>query len=118
MGPRTRGVHAALALVLLAGQAAAADLDAAYGYEPAPGGGPRFFPRSDGVERPAVYGRLARAVPAAGCLSRRAPVPTNAPDDPSYVGSNYGLSHPSYYGFTPPPGVDDPYGRAPRPYCP
>ncbi|TXM88706.1 hypothetical protein FV222_27495, partial [Methylobacterium sp. WL103] len=53
----------------------------------------------------------------AGCLPRRVPVPTNAPDDPSYVGSTYGLSKPSYYGFTPPLGVDDPFGRPLLPYC-
>lgn len=111
------GWQAVLALVLLAGRAAAADLDAPYGYGPATGGSPRFFPRSDGVERPPVYRGPARAVPA-GCTSRQVPVPTNAPDDPSYVGSNYGLSHPSYYGFTPPPGIDDPFGRSLRAYCP
>ena len=117
MAATGRGWQVTLALVLLAGRAAAADLDAPYGSGPAPGGSPRFFPRSDGVERPPVHGALARAVPA-GCTSRRVPVPTNAPDDPSYVGSNYGLSHPSYYGFTPPPGIDDPSGRPLRAYCP
>ncbi len=38
------------------------------------------------------------------CRSRRAP--TNAPNDPSYVGSAYGLGRPSYYGMPPPLGVD------------
>ncbi|WP_336485784.1 hypothetical protein [Methylobacterium nigriterrae] len=76
---------------------------------------PRYFPRGDGEDR--VIG-LARPLPRpVGCLPRRVPVPTNAPDDPSYVGSTYGLSKPSYYGFTPPLGVDDPYGRPLLPYC-
>ncbi len=46
-----------------------------------------------------------------------APVPTDAPDDPSYVGSAYGLGKPSYYGFRPGLGYDDPFGRPLR-YCP
>lgn len=117
MAATGRGWQVALALALLAGRAAAADLDAPYGPGPAAAGSPRFFPRGDGVERPPVHRGLARAAPA-GCTARRVPVPTNAPDDPSYVGSNYGLSHPSYYGFTPPPGVDDPFGRPLRAYCP
>lgn len=37
--------------------------------------------------------------------------PTNAPDDPTYVGSTLGLGRPSYYGNTPGPGIDDPFGR-------
>lgn len=76
---------------------------------------PRYFPRGDGSDSfyPAVPGRIS----APGCIPRRALVPTNAPNDPSYVGSEYGLSKPSYYGFTPPRGVDDPYGRPLRPHC-
>ena len=95
----------------------AADLDVRGAYAPETSTRLRFFPRSDGVDRPPVYALRTRAVPV-GCTPRRAPVPTNAPDDPSYVGSEYGLSHPSYYGFTPPLGVDDPYGRSLLPYCP
>jgi hypothetical protein len=112
-----RGTVTALGLaVLLGGPGAAADLDGPGG-APVLGGSPRFFPRSDGIDRPPVYGYRARRL-VAGCTPRRAPVPTNAPDDPSYVGSEYGLSHPSYYGFTPPLGVDDPFGRSLLPYCP
>ena len=44
------------------------------------------------------------------CRYRRAP--TNAPDDPSYVGSAYGLARPSYYGMPPPLGVDILAGRS------
>lgn len=112
-----RRIRAALALALLAGPVSAADLDPPYGHEPAPGGSLRYFPRSDGVERRPRYGTVVQVAPA-GCTPRRVPVPTNAPDDPSYVGSTYGLSHPSTYGLTPPPGVDDPSGRSLRPYCP
>ena len=77
---------------------------------------PRFFPRGDGdadVDRPPLP--LPRQL--VGCVPRRAPVPTNAEDDPSYVGSEYGLGKPSYYGFRPGLGYDDPYGRPLR-YCP
>ena len=35
-------------------------------------------------------------------------VPTNAPCDPTYVGSSFGLKQPSYYGTLPPPGYDAP----------
>ena len=35
-------------------------------------------------------------------------VPTNAPCDPTYVGSTMGLSRPSYYGALPGPGYDAP----------
>ncbi|SFM57973.1 hypothetical protein [Methylobacterium pseudosasicola] len=119
---RVTGRHAigtALGLALLvAGHAApAADLDVRGSYETVTRGSLRFFPRSDGIDRRPVYSLRSRAVPV-GCTPRRVPVPTNAPDDPSYVGSEYGLSHPSYYGFTPPPGVDDPFGRSLLPYCP
>ncbi|MDP4025487.1 hypothetical protein Q8W71_22905 [Methylobacterium sp. NEAU 140] len=112
-----RGLRTAAALALLAGPAGAADLDGPSGYGPGPGGAPRFFPRGDGSERRSRVGALPRPLPV-GCIPRRAPVPTNAPDDPSYVGSAYGLGHPSYYGFTPPLGVDDPFGRSLLPYCP
>lgn len=78
---------------------------------------PRYFPRAEGddavVRRSPVPRRRV-----AGCIPRRVPIPTDAPGDPSYVGSGYGLGKPSYYGFTPPLGVDDPYGRPLLPYCP
>jgi hypothetical protein len=109
------GFRAAFALALLAGPAAAADIDAPYRYG-GMSGSPRYFPRSDGVEPSARYGAPAAPIPV-GCVPRRAAVPTNAPDDPSYVGSEYGLSRPSRYGFTPPPGIDDPFGRPLLPYC-
>jgi hypothetical protein len=35
-------------------------------------------------------------------------VPTNAPCDPTYVGSSMGLSRPSYYGALPGPGYNAP----------
>lgn len=105
----------ALALVMLAGPAVAADLSETYG-DPGPGSAPRYFPRGDGTDGStvAVVKRRVKVV----CTPRRVPTPTNAPDDPSYVGSPYGLGKPSYYGFTPPLGVDDPYGRSLLPYCP
>ncbi|KQO59536.1 hypothetical protein ASF22_07795 [Methylobacterium sp. Leaf87] len=113
-----------IALGLLVGwPARAADfLDAGRpteGYEALDGVAPlpRFFPRAEGddsvVRRAPVPRRRV-----AGCIPRRAPVPTDRPGDPSYVGSAYGLGKPSYYGFTPPLGVDDPYGRPLLPYCP
>jgi hypothetical protein len=105
-----------LALGLLAGPALAADL--ADPYEAAgPAPLPRFFPRGDGME-PAAAPPLPRRRVGVACTPRRVPTPTNAPDDPSYVGSPYGLGKPSYYGFTPPLGIDDPYGRSLLPYCP
>ena len=122
-----RSVRMALPLVLLAGPAAAADLFgpgpssfsyAAPGPEPLPPEGPpspRYFPRGDGSESEPLVVVPRRVV--VRCQPRRVPVPTNAPDDPSYVGSPYGLGKPSYYGFTPPPGIDDPYGRSLLPYC-
>ena len=116
MTGRRLGAGLGLAL-LLGGPGAAADLDVRGAVGSEVSGTPRFFPRSDGIDRRPVYAVRSRTVPV-GCTPRRAPVPTNAPDDPSYVGSTYGLSHPSYYGFTPPPGVDDPYGRSLLPYCP
>lgn len=101
----------------LAGPATAADLfapDLGPAYDP-PSSAPRYFPRSDGSDTVLP----GRALPPrrVACLPRRVPVPTNASDDPSYVGSTYGLSKPSYYGFTPPLGVDDPFGRPLLPYC-
>ena len=57
---------------------------------------------------------MAPGCPPPGYVTR---APTNAPDDPPYVGSAFGLSRPSYYGTVPPPGVDDPYGRRIR-LCP
>lgn len=97
--------------------ARAADLIESWRGPPIPVGPPRYFPRSDGSER--RVRRLQAPQPVTlGCIPRRAPMPTNAPDDPSYVGSAYGLSRPSYYGLTPPPGIDDPFGRAVPPYCP
>lgn len=100
-----------------AGPAGAADpLEAGSGHVyDVPYGAPRYFPRGDGAEAGPV--RAAAPPRRAGCTPRRAMVPTNAPDDPSYVGSAYGLSKPSYYGLTPPPGVDDPFGRSLLPYC-
>jgi hypothetical protein len=112
-----RGATALGIVLLVAGPGHAADLDIRGSGEATLSASPRFFPRSDGLERRAVYAARSRAVPV-DCTPRRAPVPTNAPDDPSYVGSEYGLSHPSYYGFTPPLGVDDPFGRSLLPYCP
>jgi hypothetical protein len=108
----------ALALVLASCSATAADLTGPYGRAPEPvlPSSPRYFPRGDGSEPEGVLPPPPRRVVAA-CTPRRAPVPTNSPDDPSYVGSPYGLGHPSYYGFTPPPGIDDPYGRSLLPYC-
>lgn len=123
---RRDGTVLALLAGLLAAPAGAADLGslafptpgrAAEGYAPEPESLPRYFPRADedgGVvhRSPVPRRRLA------GCIPRRVPIPTDAPGDPSYVGSAYGLGKPSYYGFTPPLGVDDPYGRPLRPYCP
>jgi hypothetical protein len=100
-------------LALVATPSPAADL--LERYDPALGPqAPRFFPRAEGdsiVERLSLPRRLA------SCAPRIAPVPTDAPDDPSYVGSAYGLGKPSYYGFRPGPGYDDPFGRPLR-YCP
>lgn len=124
-----RGVRWALAMTMLAGPAPAADLAAPpypgqglYGGgviapQPEPPPLPRYFPRGDGMESDSTLPLPRRRVRFA-CTPRRVPVPTNAPDDPSYVGSPYGLGKPSYYGFTPPLGIDDPYGRSVLPYCP
>ena len=75
--------------------------------------GPRYFPRGDGEGsfRPAAPLRRV-----ATCTPRQVPIPTDAPDDPSYVGSAYGLVKPSYYGFRPGLGRDDPFDRPLR-YC-
>ncbi|WP_375466213.1 hypothetical protein [uncultured Methylobacterium sp.] len=104
---RSSGMVLGLTLGLLTGSTMAADL-IARGPDPA-FDAPRYFPRGDGAD--ASPRRPAPAPRQAGCRPRRAPVPTNAPDDPSYVGSTYGLAKPSYYGLTPPLGVDDPFGR-------
>lgn len=111
------------ALTLLAGLVPAGAADVAEPFAPGgalgqgPGPMPRYFPRAEGDDSSG-----SRAVPlrrqALRCRARRVPIPTDAPDDPSYVGSAYGLGKPSYYGFTPPLGVDDPYGRPLLPYCP
>ena len=77
---------------------------------------PRYFPREGDDGAPPHLARPVRRV--TGCVPRRVPIPTDLPNDPSYVGSAYGLGKPSYYGFTPPLGVDDPYGRSLLPYCP
>lgn len=112
-----RCMRMALAVVALAGPAGAADLgEPPYG-EPGLPPAPRYFPRGDGTEAEAPPPPPRRRARLA-CTPRRVPTPTNAEDDPSYVGSPYGLGHPSYYGFTPPPGIDDPYGRSLLPYCP
>lgn len=76
---------------------------------------PRFFPREGSESDVVVVAPLKRSVRI--CRPRRVPVPTNAPDDPSYVGSTYGLGKPSYYGFVPALGIDDPFGRPVLPYC-
>ncbi|TFZ61314.1 hypothetical protein E4V01_01550 [Methylorubrum sp. Q1] len=114
---RQRVLGALLALSGLHGSSvSAADLPM---FEPGPpmaSAAPRFFPRGDGD---AEGDRPARPLPRrlVGCAPRIAPVPTNAPYDPSYVGSEYGLGKPSYYGFRPGPGYDDPFDRPLR-YCP
>ncbi|MGX7703995.1 hypothetical protein [Methylobacterium sp. Gmos1] len=97
---------AGLIVLGLAGPASAADMPEP-GYWPAPRPGPgappppRYFPRGDSDASP-----ITRADPACQGF-----VPTNAPGDPTYVGSPFGIGKPSYYGFPPPRGVDDPYGR-------
>jgi hypothetical protein len=97
---------AGLIVLGLAGPASAADMPEP-GYWPVPRPAPslppplRYFPRGDSDASPAT-----RADP--NCQGF---VPTNAPGDPTYVGSPFGIGKPSYYGFPPPRGVDDPYGR-------
>lgn len=100
-------------LALVATPSSAADLLERYETVPGPQA-PRFFPRAEGDS---IVERLPSPRRLAGCAPRIAPVPTDAPADPSYVGSAYGLGKPSYYGFRPGPGYDDPFGRPLR-YCP
>ncbi len=102
--------------ILVTGPAPAADLPFA-GYaddafdctRPARPPAPRFFPRADGDS--ITNGPPAPPIPFTRCTSNLSLVPTDAPDDPSYAGSPYGLGKPSYYGFRPPLGHDDPFGR-------
>ena len=108
---------AGLLLTALGGAAGSADFPEGVGVIEEGPPLPRFFPREDGDESGPGVIRLRRQR-IVGCVPRRVPVPTNAPDDPSYVGSAYGLGKPSVYGFTPPLGVDDPFGRRVLPYCP
>lgn len=114
---RQRVLGALIAMAGLLGTPAfAADLPLFEpGYPTAPPA-PRFFPRGDGD---ALVDGPPRPLPRrlVGCAPRAAPVPTNAPSDPSYVGSEYGLGKPSYYGFRPGLGYDDPFDRPLR-YCP
>lgn len=104
------------ALVLLGLVVTRADAADLLGLDPVPQGppAPRFFPRAEGDS---IGERLPPPRRLAGCAPRVAPVPTDAPDDPSYVGSAYGLGKPSYYGIRPGLGFDDPFGRPLR-YCP
>lgn len=101
---------------LLGSPALSADLPVFEPGSPAMPPAPRFFPRGDGD---ALADAPVRPLPRrlVGCAPRVAPVPTNAPSDPSYVGSEYGLGKPSYYGFRPGLGYDDPFDRPLR-YCP
>jgi len=110
---------------LLAGLLPAGAADLVEPFAPLPGSArgpdlapmPRYFPRAEGEDSSgARFAPVRRQV--LRCRVRRVPIPTDAPNDPSYVGSAYGLGKPSYYGFTPPLGVDDPYGRSLLPYCP
>ena len=109
------GMATGLLVALTGLPASAADLvEEAVPLQEAP---PRFFPREEGDGNlPRVLRGSRQRV--AACLPRRVPVPTNEPGDPSYVGSAYGLGKPSVYGFTPPLGVDDPFGRPVLRYCP
>ena len=119
MGGWQRARYALLALALIpvpGAPAPAADLSEFGTATPLSPSAPRFFPRGDGdvlIDGP------PRPLPRrlVGCAPRAAPVPTNAPSDPSYVGSEYGLGKPSYYGFRPGLGYDDPFDRPLR-YCP
>lgn len=83
---------------------------------PSPSGQPRYFPRGEGEQDAAAAPRAMVRRCRPGCVPRQVPIPTDAPDDPSYVGSEYGLGKPSYYGFRPGLGHDDPFGRPLR-YC-
>lgn len=71
--------------------------------------GPRYFPRADGDS--ITNGPPAPPIPFARCTTGLTLVPTDSPEDPSYAGSPYGLGKPSYYGFRPPLGQDDPFSR-------
>jgi hypothetical protein len=95
-------IRFALILALLGSSALAADLDGVPPY------GPRRIVAPPYGPPPAL---LRRPCPPPAYVTR---APTNALDDPTYVGSAYGLGKPSYYGFVPPLGVDDPYGRPVR----
>lgn len=114
------GGHGLVGLAITCGPTLAADFsESGRGYgraDPSDPPLPRYFPREGDETGPPRPGRPLRRV--AGCVLRRVPIPTDAPGDPSYAGSAYGLGKPSYYGFTPPLGVDDPYGRPLLPYCP
>ena len=92
-------IRLALFLSFVAAPVAAADLGGYGGYS---GYGLHGAP-----PRP-LAPPLIRGCPPPAWVTR---TPTNAPDDPTYVGSSFGLGRPSYYGNTPPPGIDDPYGR-------
>jgi hypothetical protein len=79
------------AALALASSAAAADL-----------------PSSSSVEASAGAYAAAAACPVWQPRYGISYVPTNAPCDPTYVGSSMGLSRPSYYGALPGPGYDAP----------
>ncbi|WP_233382102.1 hypothetical protein [Methylobacterium sp. C25] len=84
--------------------------------EPLVAPGPRYFPRGDGEADASTLAPVPVRHRILGCTPWRVPVPTDALDDPSYVGSAFGLGKPSYYGNPPGPGRDDPFGRPLR-YC-
>ncbi|WP_432443150.1 hypothetical protein [Methylobacterium aquaticum] len=90
------GLVAGVVAFGLAGPAGAADMPEP-GYWPAPRAmpgpvpPPRYFPRGDSDASPTTRGDP-------GC---QVFVPTNAPGDPTYVGSPFGIGKPSYYGFPP-----------------
>lgn len=91
-------------LALAAGTALAADLS-----DPTPRGGPtsRDGPMSHGEQRSRLLGRSVETVITSREVVRcRVPLvaglaPSNAPWDPTYVGSFYGLGRPSYHGMRP-----------------
>lgn len=106
-----------LALTATAGPASAADLP---GFAPSRGLpygrdlGPA--PRDPGPPLLDFEGRPRRFPYGGGCATGMradgAPATiTNAPWDPTYVGSAYGLNKPSRDGFVPPLGSDDPSDR-------
>lgn len=99
----------ALLLAIAAGAPAdAADMPAS---EPIPGPHVVMGGTSRGLEawrHRQVYGFL-EACPYGPYRPRYGlVVPTNAPCDPTYVGSSMGLSRPSYYGALPGPGYNAP----------